>query len=291
MASKATIAGILAFLHELFPTREFSDRTLDAWCLVFDDEWTDAEFTRCAKAAAKEPGRQFFPAPGDISAHRKIPIVDADAVLRSIAKLGSHNPRQGWIYPNADRIREQLGDAIADAYLGAGGSLLFAQEDASGATITADIARRTFTESLTTAQARQPERPLLTAEQLLILPAPVETERVIPEVVERKVRLREIPTSVAGKVKISAEYNNAKEDFGREWALDARNAEAFKAIRAALDAKYAWSGGVPLRSLYIACADQLGFAPFDDWKKAMLATPPMSPLSAAIEQALEEATP
>lgn len=133
MASRSAVAGMLAYLHELFPTRPITDATGEAWSLTFE-EWDDDELLRCAKLAARDPGRTFFPTPGEIIKHarEKAPVViDTDAILSRISKLGRYNPNTGWIYPSVWQVREVLGDAIADAYADAGQARLFSEDETS----------------------------------------------------------------------------------------------------------------------------------------------------------------
>jgi hypothetical protein len=149
MATDVGISAVLAFLHELFPTREIGEATLDAWALMFDD-WTDDELRACAVQAAKAPGRTFFPTPGEIRAYRVVPTIDAGAVLRRISKMGTHNPN-GWLYPRLDVVRAELGDAVASAYAAAGGERCFAEGGVSQ-----DIACRTFATELADAVRASP---------------------------------------------------------------------------------------------------------------------------------------
>ena len=140
MASKTAIAGVLAYLHELYPTREIGPATGEAWALTFAD-WDDAELQVCAKQAATTAGRTFFPTPGEIAACRTTtPIVDAARLLRRIESLGRHNAVSGYIAPEVEYVRRQLGDVIADAYAAAGGGSRCFSEDPT----TRSIAYREF---------------------------------------------------------------------------------------------------------------------------------------------------
>ena len=180
MASDTTIAAVLAFLQELFPSREITEKTLPSWALYFA-EWSDHEFTTCAHRTAKEPGRKFFPTPGEIAAHRRPSrAIDTDALLERIARLGSHNVSTGWIYPSADRIRESLGDAIADAYVNAGASQCFASADSSGATISRDIARRRFADAIDAANLATPGGLRLPPPEPALLSPPIPPEPTGP---------------------------------------------------------------------------------------------------------------
>lgn len=147
MASDAALSSVLAFLQELCPTRDIGAHTLDAWAIAFED-YTDAELSEYARKAAIEPGRKFFPTPGEIAAYRVVPTVDAGRVLRQISALGAYNPH-GRIYPSIERVREAMGSAVAEAYAAAGAERCFA-DDGSFAQ---DSARRTFAAELKPTQA------------------------------------------------------------------------------------------------------------------------------------------
>ena len=162
MASKQTIAGVLAYLHELYPSRAIGQATAEAWSLTFAD-WPDDELQRCAKAAALTPGRSFFPTPGEVAAFRKTtPIIDAGKLLRQIEKLGGYSPTIGYQHPTPYTVRLALGDVIADAYATAGGHRCFSDDET-----TRSIAFREF-QKAATEYAAMPEgvRPLLESGQL-----------------------------------------------------------------------------------------------------------------------------
>ncbi len=166
MASKTAIATVLAYLHELYPTREIQPATAQAWAMVFA-EWPDDELQACAMKAAAERGRTFFPTPGEISAYRAIPTVDAAAILRRISKLGTYNPNRGWIYPRIETVRAALGDAIANAYSEAGTDRCFADDDS----ITQGIAHRMFEKCITETATKDPSALQLSAPSQPLLPA------------------------------------------------------------------------------------------------------------------------
>lgn len=159
MASKATIAGVLAYMHELYPTREIGTATAEAWAMAFAD-WDDADLQACARQAATTPGRTFFPTPGEIAAFRPASTVDSPKILRQIERLGVNLPGAGYVAPQVDAVRAALGDVIADAYATAGaGSRVFSDDETTRA-----IAYREFHKSAT-AYAAMPavERPALVA--------------------------------------------------------------------------------------------------------------------------------
>lgn len=164
MANDREVSAVLAFLHELFPTREIGPATLDAFAMIFED-WPDGELTDCAKKAARERGRTFFPTPGEISAYRALPTVDSGAMLRRISALGSYNPN-GWIYPRLEKVRDEFGPAIAQAYADAGAERCFAGDES----ITQDIARRSFDKALGEVAVREPEALLLAGSAQKFLP-------------------------------------------------------------------------------------------------------------------------
>lgn len=175
MASDIGISRTLAFLHELFPTRDIGPATLDAWALVFE-EWPDDLLQECAVKAAKEPGRTFFPAPGEVAGYRPVPPVDATAILYRIEQLGHYEPAQGWVLPTFEQIRQALGDEIARAYTTAGSAQLFADDAKDGTHVTRDIARRTFAVELEQVNKTHPERLRLmpTRKPMLQIEAPRE---------------------------------------------------------------------------------------------------------------------
>lgn len=164
MASKQAIAGVLAYLHELYPSRAIGQATAEAWSLTFAD-WPDDELQVCARAAAASPGRSFFPTPGEVAAfrvERMTPIVDAGKLLRQIEKLGTYSPTIGYQPPTPSTVRAALGDVIADAYATAGGHRCFSDEE-----MIRSIAYREF-QKAATEYAALPDgvRPLLESGQL-----------------------------------------------------------------------------------------------------------------------------
>lgn len=138
MASPRAIAAVLAYLHELYPTREISATTSEAWAMTFA-AWDDETLTAAARAAAATPGRVFFPTPGELAALRPAPVIDGDAVLRQIERLSTYSPHTGMIAPRVEQVRDALGDAVATAYGMGGGARLFSVNE-----VTRDIARRDF---------------------------------------------------------------------------------------------------------------------------------------------------
>lgn len=190
MASDVGLSRALAFLHELFPTRDIGPATLDAWALVFES-WPDDLLQSCAVQAAKEPGRTFFPTPGEVAAYAPPPPVDTLAVLYRIEQLGHYEPVQGWVLPTFEQIREALGDEIARAHTTAGSRQLFADDAKDGTHVTRDIARRTFGVELEKVNKTNPER-------LRLMPA----RKPLPMIEAPKERpdIPRLPGPLAGEV-------------------------------------------------------------------------------------------
>ena len=154
---------MLAYLHELYPSRDIGVATTEAWAITFAD-WDDAEFQACARKAASTAGRTFFPTPGEIAACRALPAVDTGKILRRISALGTYNPN-GWLYPSIETVRDSMGEAVAQAYAAAGAERCFADDDS----ITQDIARRSFASEL--GHAQKQDRRLLGASTQKLLGA------------------------------------------------------------------------------------------------------------------------
>lgn len=157
MASRIAIASMLAYLHELYPSRTINAATPEAFAFAFAD-WSDDELQSAAMQAATKPGRTFFPTPGEIAECRKVaPIVDGAALLRRIESLGSYSAAVGFIAPQVFTVRKRLGDLIADAYATAGGVRCFSDDP-----ITRSIAFREFQKAVTEYAALPAEqRPLI----------------------------------------------------------------------------------------------------------------------------------
>ncbi|CAN5406423.1 hypothetical protein BH09GEM1_BH09GEM1_45230 [soil metagenome] len=157
MASDVAVGAALALFHELYPSREIGPNTLDAWAVVLA-VLTDDELGSAALKVAQEPGRKFFPTPGEVMGYRSTAILDSGKVLGRISALGQYNPH-GWLYPSVERVREVLGDIVADAYAAAGAERCFADDGS----VTQHIARRTFAGELAATQRLAPSTPFLGA--------------------------------------------------------------------------------------------------------------------------------
>jgi hypothetical protein len=292
LSTDTAIASTLAFLHELFPGRDIGPATLDAWSIYFSD-WSDDELRVHAMAAAREPGRKFFPTPGEIAAHRELPTIDTDALLSRLAKLGHHNPVTGWQHPTSLAVRDAFGDAVSTAYIDAGTSRCFASDDPNGGSITRDIARRAFAEAIKTAHQRTPGG--------LKLPPPKREPAMVPEEPRERMLLTagdpahqsvssspaggqnwksqvpapSFPTSLRGRVAVGREYRLARAKAVQDWA-DAGNADAYakiaKRVEADLELKETMTG-LPVSpagrqdAINTAVAPYLPFPEFAEWVK------------------------
>ncbi len=65
MVNQPTIAKYLALFQELYPTRDVTDLTVEAWAMALDD-LNDVGFQWACEKVLKESGRQFFPTPNEI---------------------------------------------------------------------------------------------------------------------------------------------------------------------------------------------------------------------------------
>ena len=139
MASPKCISTVLAVLHEAEPTRQLTKQTAEIWLAIFADV-DDAKMLDTAKQLVVEPGRRFFPSPGEFRAklQGQLPALDVAGITRRIEALGMYNPHVGWIWPRVDAVRDALGEGIARAY-GVVGARLGADDET-----TRSIAQRDF---------------------------------------------------------------------------------------------------------------------------------------------------
>jgi hypothetical protein len=159
MADRRTIAVGLATLHEAYPTRAITEQTAEVWLRLFEPV-PNAAFLAACERVAVQPGRTFFPTPGEVMAvAAPSPVVDTDTLLRAIQGMGEYNPHVGMLPPRVEAVRHRYGDAVADAYAEAGPSRLFADDDRDGSSVTRDIARRAFSGTIAEAVAANPDLP------------------------------------------------------------------------------------------------------------------------------------
>ena len=68
MATLPTITRYLALFHELYPTRDVTSLTAEAWEYALSDVG-DQAFQWAADRVLREPDRLFFPTPNEIRRH------------------------------------------------------------------------------------------------------------------------------------------------------------------------------------------------------------------------------
>lgn len=156
MASKQGVGVVLAYLHELFPTREITPTTGTAWLLAFH-EVPDDILMDAAQKCGRDSDRKFFPTAGEVRAQMPKPVLaaqlSADEVLSEIERLGGYGPQFQWVWPRVEMVRAQLGGAIATAYGNVGPHRLNSDNPT-----TREIAARDFSEGLIRERAEDPER-------------------------------------------------------------------------------------------------------------------------------------
>lgn len=151
MTTRAGVATVLAYLHELYPGRQVTAETGAAWLNATND-LQDAVLLALARAYAADPESRYFPAPsqlrGYLPKHAAEALPDLESTLRAIDGMGHYDPRAGWVRPRKETVQEKLGPAIAFAYGYVGPSLLFSENEQ-----TRSIALRDFRLALEEASA------------------------------------------------------------------------------------------------------------------------------------------
>ena len=71
MASIPVITKYLALFSELYPTRDITNLTAEAWEYALADVG-DRGFVWAADKLLREPGRTFFPTPNEIRGHMSV---------------------------------------------------------------------------------------------------------------------------------------------------------------------------------------------------------------------------
>ena len=79
MATEKAIATLLAYFHELYPTREITESTPEAWRWALTDV-SDARLQDAMQRIVREPGRTFFPTPNELRQH--LPAIRAQGALQ-----------------------------------------------------------------------------------------------------------------------------------------------------------------------------------------------------------------
>lgn len=177
MATREAVAKTLAVFGALFP-RDITPELVSIYHAALSDVSDDA--LRVAMGKCVQTAR-FFPQPAEIrdtvGANAK-PLPDVDGIVERLKGMCDYHPQYGTTMPRVERVRAELGDAIADAYGFVGPKRLEAVVFGGEGT-GADIAAREFAEHLLDAQQAGAEvrmlqpvgRPMLSAPSVTLYDA------------------------------------------------------------------------------------------------------------------------
>lgn len=158
MASLDAVGACLKMFARAYTGGVFDDGRVEVYAAALED-LTDEQLANATVRVIKSHERDFIPPAAVIlaAARAERSAVDVGAVLNEIHRLAIYNPASGMIYPSVRAVRESLGDAVANAYADAGGTLVFSgPEDVGG-----QIARREFRQALNDAAVRGAPLPML----------------------------------------------------------------------------------------------------------------------------------
>lgn len=142
MASKAALIKTIAVLASAFP-RDVTEPMIDAYriaLLDLDDKHLETAVGRALREC------KFFPSPAEIrerAGANTFLAIDIERLLAAISALGSYNASVGWILPDAETVQRKFGHAVATAFVLAGQSRCYSENDTSR-----DIAKRAFVTEL-----------------------------------------------------------------------------------------------------------------------------------------------
>lgn len=151
MASEQKIQWALSVLSVLSPERQMTREQVAAYAMALGD-MTDEQLDYAVKRAVREC--KFYPKPAelrDLAGVNSKPKPDVTGILARIKALTTYHPNTGDTLPSVERVREELGDAIANAYGYIGPRRLEAVVF-EGVGVGADIAGREFATALEDAQ-------------------------------------------------------------------------------------------------------------------------------------------
>jgi hypothetical protein len=151
MATREAVVKTLAVFGSLFP-RDITPELVTIYHAALEDV-TDPELTvamaKCVKTA------KFFPQPAElrdaVGANERSALPDVAGICERIRGLVTHSAGYGESMPSVERVRQVLGDAIADAY-GFVGPQRLEGVIFRGSGTGVDIARREFSDHLYAAQ-------------------------------------------------------------------------------------------------------------------------------------------
>lgn len=150
MASKQAVASTLKALAANY-SKALDPALPEVWFLAFQEVSDEALKAGVGKAVAT---LEFFPSVAGmrnvLGLNRKSPP-NVTAICERIRGLCDYHPQYGTTLPSVERVRAELGDAVADAYGYIGPKRLEAVVF-DGAGVGADIAGREFATALSEAQ-------------------------------------------------------------------------------------------------------------------------------------------
>lgn len=150
MASKQAIGAAMLGLAANY-NRDIAPELVGIWMKALHDV-TDEQLDVSVQRIVAES--KFFPTVAEVrekAGANAQPLPDTDGILRRIRGLVTFDARYGESMPSVERVRDALGDAIADAYGFVGPRRLEAVVF-GGSSVGVDIAAREFGSALQAAQ-------------------------------------------------------------------------------------------------------------------------------------------
>ena len=167
MATKPAIAAALKGLAANY-NRQPDPALTDIWWLALQDVPDDRLSAAVGRIVARS---RFFPTVAEVRDALGLnvqPLPDVTGICERLRGMCDYHPNHGTMLPSVERVRRELGEAIADAYGYIGPNRLEAVVFGGGG-VGADIAGREFATALSTAQE---------AGQVVALPPVRETPRL-----------------------------------------------------------------------------------------------------------------
>jgi hypothetical protein len=147
-----------------------ADGTNALYYVALSRSLTTEQFERAAdRVFAEYAGFGFPPPAAFLAAARVAPVFEVDSLVRQIAKLGTHHPVAGMVWPVVGAVRDTLGDVVADAYATVGSRALFSDDATTEA-----VARRDFAKWLREYAAMEP------SQRRVLVASPAEARTLAP---------------------------------------------------------------------------------------------------------------
>lgn len=163
MASVMAVSAALKLLARVF-AGEVTPEKAQLYAAALGDV-SDEQVAASVAVLIKTHVGQFLPVPAQIReacGANDHPPIDTAGVICSIERLGApqfvdgFSEQTGWSAPRVERVRAELGDAVADAYGAVGGGSRLFCDDETGRT----IAERDFMLALRSETAAEERRAL-----------------------------------------------------------------------------------------------------------------------------------